>query len=245
MKALNRRINSLLATAGYKIEHLPSVAHDVAQGRYRWLQDRNIATVLDIGANAGQFAAMIRLIFPRAMIYAFEPLESCFRELRVNASSLAPMQCFHCALGREDAVMTMHRNDASPSSSILAMGKPHRDAFPSTQHSVEESITVRTLDGVVPEIKLRPGVLAKIDVQGYELHVLAGAERTLPLIDTLVIETSFLELYEGQPLFHDIYAFLHDRQFSYGGTFGSITDPRTGGVLQEDSLFFNRRTTAG
>ena len=102
---------------------------------------------------------------------------------------------------------------------------------------------IRPLDDVAPELSLKSRVLLKADVQGYELNVLAGAEKTLSLIDILILETSFVELYEKQPLFHDVYDYLHQRQFTYAGSFDQILNPSNGAVLQADSIFFNAKTT--
>jgi FkbM family methyltransferase len=232
-------INDLVGLTGYQIVRLPSIARNVALGKYRWLQERNIKTVLDIGANTGQFARMIRQILPHAMIYSFEPLASCFQELTVNASSLMPIQCFPFALGKESAILKMQRNDFTPSSSILSITKRTQDAFPHTARVVDEQITVCTLDELASDLSLVPGVLLKADVQGYELKVLLGAESTLPQIDILIIETSFAELYRNQPLFHDVYQFLHDRQFTYVGSIDQLPDPTNGMILQSDSIFVN------
>jgi len=231
--------------AGYQITRSPSLAHDIASGKYRWLQEMKIATVLDIGANQGQFAEMIRQVLPHAMIYSFEPLESCFKELTAKARSLMPIQCFSFALGEKETQMMIHHNDFSASSSLLPMGRRHREAFPFTQHAVEERVTVRSLDCVVPELELKPKILVKLDVQGYELNVLAGAEKTLPLIDVLIVETSFVELYEGQPLFKDVHNFLTERGFAHFGNLDQISDPSNGFVLQADSIFVNTKTEEG
>ena len=233
-----------MGVAGYRITRSPSLAHDIASGKYRWLQEMNIATVLDIGANQGQFAEMIRQVLPHAMIYSFEPLESCFKELTAKARSLMPIQCFPFALGKAKEKMTMRHNSFSPASSLLPMGERVQEIYPLTKGFTEELVEVRALDEVVSLLEMNPRILMKADVQGYELNVLAGAEKTLPLIDVLILETSFAVLYDQQPLFDDIYSFLFDRQFNYAGSFGQIHDPSTGATLQEDSIFLNTRTQA-
>ena len=239
--SIKRRINDLAARAGYQIERLPSVSRDLALGRYRWLEQRGINTILDVGANKGQFARKIRQILPGAAIYSFEPLASCFEELSAAAKSLAPMQCFPFALGKDHASVTMQKNAYTPSSSILPITKRTMDAFPHTRRVTDERVDVRTLDEVAAALTLKPKVLLKIDVQGYELNVLAGAERTLAAVDTILIEASFVELYETQPLFHDVYQFLHERRFTYSGNFDQLSDPATGAVLQADAIFLNAR----
>jgi FkbM family methyltransferase len=233
-------INSIVGVTGYRIVHRPSVAHDLRLGRYGWLQKRGITTVLDIGANTGQFASMIRQVLPGAMIYSFEPIETSFRQLKTAAISLGPIECFPYALGESDAVLEMHKNDFSASSSILEMHSTHAEAFPFTAHSVIERVQVRSLDSMAPSLNLQGNVLAKIDVQGYEMNVLRGAEKTLGFLDALIVETSFETLYEKQPLFDDVYGFLCGRGFVYAGNLEQVVDPRSGAILQADGIFLRR-----
>jgi FkbM family methyltransferase len=230
-------INGVLGVTGYEIRHTPSVANEMARGKYRWLQERRIATVFDVGANVGQFAEMMRAVFPRATIHAFEPLASCHNILTRKMSSLQPMHIYPVALGRVDGVSTMYHNDFSASSSLLPMTGRHREAFPHTGHTIEEQVTVRPLDAVMSGVAYESPVLMKVDVQGFELDVLAGASTTLQRVDVLIVETSMVELYEKQPLFHEVYDFLRARGFVFAGSFDQIVDPSSGAVLQADAIF--------
>ena len=155
------------------------------------------------------------------------------------------MKCFCVALGDKEEMATMNRNEFSPSSSLLKMGDKHREAFPYTERVTNERIKVRKLDRMASELTLKPPVLAKLDVQGFELKVLKGGKRTLSSIDILIVETSFVELYENQPLFDDIYQYLQKNHFRYVGSFGQIPNPVDGAILQSDSIFVNLRIRRG
>ena len=87
------------------------------------------------------------------------------------------------------------------------------------------------------EVVLEAAVLIKIDVQGYELFVLHGGPETVKRARALIVETSFTKLYEGQPLFDDIYKTLKKSEFDYGGNWDQLTDPRDGRILQTDAIF--------
>ena len=87
----------------------------------------------------------------------------------------------------------------------------------------------------------RGRTLLKIDTQGYELEVLKGAARTLDRIDYILVETSFVPLYEGQANFRDVYAFLTGHGFEYAGSFEQMMSPLDGTVLQADGLFVRSR----
>jgi FkbM family methyltransferase len=230
-------VNNVLRVTGFQLSRGPSLSRDIAEGRYGWLQDMKIATILDVGANVGQFAGKIREIIPDAMMYSFEPLEECFRRLTALSPSLSPVRCFQYALGESDGVVTMHKNDFSASSSIFPLSQEHREAYPFSRKTNDIQVTVRSLDSLAEEIALAPPLLLKADIQGYELNMLKGAERTLPLVHAVILETSFVELYEGQPLFHDIYQYLHDRGFIFAGSMEQVAHPANGIPLQADAVF--------
>lgn len=52
--------------------------------RLRWLKEMDIKSVLDIGANEGQFASLIRILLPDATINSFEPIPQCYEKLKKN-----------------------------------------------------------------------------------------------------------------------------------------------------------------
>lgn len=203
-----------------------------------WAQQLGIRTILDIGASVGNFAFTVRPLFPQAIIYSFEPLPDSFAELRKNLGNTPDCQTFNFALGDTDADLVIHESQHAPSSSFLPMGVLHKQAIPSTAPVVDEvPAKVLRLDGIRDRLNLSLPLLTKIDVQGYELHVLRGGEQTLRQAKALIIETSFQPLYEGGPLFADVFNVVTDWGFTYMGAVDSLENPVSGALLQEDSLF--------
>jgi hypothetical protein len=69
-------------------------------------------------------------------------------------------------------------------------------------------------DSFFTHIGRRPSnVLMKVDVQGYELEVLAGAPKLLDNVGALVLELSLIPYNEGAPLAHDVIRWLEERGF--------------------------------
>ena len=56
----------------------------------------------------------------------------------------------------------------------------------------------------------------------------------------IIIEISFLELYEGQPLFDKVFEILNRKGFAYMGNLYQLIDPSNGVPLQADALFVRR-----
>jgi FkbM family methyltransferase len=204
-----------------------------------WLKDAGIKTVLDIGANTGQFAAEIRETLPEAFIYSFEPLKDCYETLADAMKNDMKFKAFNIALGDSNEEVEMNRSSYSASSSILKMAQVHKDLYPHTKGESKEKISVRKLDDM-KEIRgatLDKEILVKIDTQGFEDKVIRGGTAFLKDVKYMIVETGFIAFYEDQPLFADIYKLLTSQGFIYKGGIDQRYDHRNGGILREDSLF--------
>lgn len=205
-----------------------------------WFRDLNIATVIDIGAYIGRFAATMHAMFPNARIYAFEPLADCFAKLRERSRWIPRLTPLNVALGDRAGVTSFERNDFAPSSSVRRTSELQRTAFRITRRSRTVMVRMERLDDVVGGLVIEGPLLVKLDVQGYEDAVLRGGEQTIRPARVIIVETSFETLYEGQPLFDEIYRILLSWGFAYGGSIHQLSSEETGQALQEDSLFVKR-----
>ena len=210
---------------------------------FEWLRDWNIRTVLDVGGNIGQFAAQIHRVLPETRVYSFEPLRDCCDQLRNVMTGVPEFQAFDFALGDTTGQTQIHRSTAPESSSLLPMGQLHRKAFPHTAQTRVETIEIRRLDDVAADLQIEDNLLIKVDVQGAEDKVISGGQQTFARASVLIMETTFVPLYEGQVLFDIIYERLRQMGFTYMGTEHIIRNPQNGRVLQCDSLFI--RDTKG
>jgi FkbM family methyltransferase len=207
---------------------------------YAWLRERQIRTVLDVGANVGQFAAQIHRVLPDAMIYSFEPLADCYSQLCKNMGGVPTFRAFNLALGNKSGTEEIYRNDYPPSSSLLPADDLLVQSFPFATHATPQEIQIRRLDDLAGELSLVEPILIKIDVQGMEDKVILGGENVFGKASLLIVETSFVALYKGQALFDGVYDLLRERGFVYMGTEHIIRNPKDGQALQCDSLFVRR-----
>jgi FkbM family methyltransferase len=179
---------------------VPGVEHGKAFGSHCF------ASVLDVGANKGQFAAFARHRWPQAELKCFEPLQGPRERL---ASVLGGYGEIHpLALGNYEGEATMHLASREDSSSLLPLGEAQKALFSMDEERVI-SVPVRRLDNVITRGQLARPALLKIDVQGLEFETLEGATGLLDEIDAIYVECSYIELYSGQKLAPDVVDLLH------------------------------------
>jgi FkbM family methyltransferase len=243
-------LKKVAASFGISVSRIPSKAaleeskraqaeaHRKAEEHHlKWLLDLNIRTVLDIGANVGQFAGDVSRLMPQARLYSFEPLPDCYQELVRSGAGRAHFTAFNVALGEAPGEVVMHRNEYSPSSSILPMADLHKNNFTFAVDSKPETIRVARLDDFASELELEQPLLIKVDVQGFEDKVIRGGRAVFGMASVVICELSMQNLYEGQPLFHDVYQLLTGMNFQYRGNLDQMHSPLDGRVLQADGIF--------
>ena len=97
-------------------------------------------------------------------------------------------------------------------------------------------VEVETLDNISESLSLVSPVLLKLDVQGFEKEVLRGGEGLLKQIDFLLFETSFIQMYENEPLFEEMHEFVSHLGFKILAPIGLLRskDQR---IVQMDMLY--------
>jgi FkbM family methyltransferase len=207
---------------------------------YKWLKDQGIKSIIDIGANEGQFSEKIRLLFPHATIYAFEPLPDVCKKLVQNFKNDNHFSAFNVGIGETKATLTINCNESTASSSFLSMTDLHKENFTHAVKAKAMEVPIETLDNILNDKIINRPLLIKMDVQGFEDKVIAGGKNILSLADIIITELSFEKLYKEQPLFDDIYKALSDLGFNYCGSIDQLRSPESNKILQADGVFMKK-----
>lgn len=204
------------------------------------LRDLRFGTVIDVGANRGQFARLASEFFPNAKFYCFEPLGEPFRELTAWAKTQnGRVHCFQLALGEQEGQVDMHMHEQHlSSSSILAATDNCHQLYPKTRTERRISVKVSTLDRVLEDVldKLPREIFLKLDVQGFEDRVLRGGAKLFPNCRAILLEISLDTLYEGQADFLHITQLMYQNGFRYAGNLNQVYGDN-GHVAYLDALF--------
>jgi FkbM family methyltransferase len=168
---------------------------------------RNLRTIVDVGANVGQWSTMLLdLITPEKLII-IEPQPKACAELQRLFGGRGFVELHNVAVGDQNGTTTLRVTRDTTGASVLPPRDEMRDLIGSNwtvEHEIE--VPVRTLDSL---LESRPEIsLLKIDVQGFEKQVLAGAAACLKRTNFLLIELNYMPQYVGGSWFGELHEWL-------------------------------------
>lgn len=203
----------------------------------RNLSDLNIISVIDVGANVGQFGLDVRRHGFDGLIVSYEPVQKSFGFLSQTIKQHQPWKAFQLGLGEVESerLINISGNDGL-SSSLLKMGSMHLENFPDSATVSQQTISISTIDKQLEILGIRPQeLLLKLDVQGFEAEVLKGASKSLSKIPLCYLEVSITPLYEGESTFLPILMELSNYGHEVIDVFRGIKTKK-GQLLQLDIL---------
>lgn len=241
---MKKIINNLTSIFGYKLKKIKWL-YEKDQNFTKTINEKKINSIIDVGANEGQFAEQVFKNNYRGSIISFEPLREEHSVLLSKKKRMVNLNwevANRCALGASEKKIFINISGMRQSSSILEITKMHTDLYPKSSNIGVEEIKMLTLDNFYEKIvKLKKKILLKIDTQGYELEILKGAKKTISLIDGLLIEISLVELYKNQPLFEEMLSYVKNLGFSIWSIDRAIGNNKTGQTYQLDIVFFRNQ----
>ena len=169
----------------------------------------NIKTLIDVGSNKGQFSLIAKKYYPNIVIHSFEPqIDQLHKQKKILGSN--NINYYNVALGNTNKESNIYITARKDSSSLL---KPSNNYHKKYSVIDTKKIKLQKLDDLnfMKNIK-RPSVL-KLDVQGFELETLRGGQQMLSNIDYIIVEVSFVKVYENQVNANDLIAFLNSNFF--------------------------------
>lgn len=229
----------LFQIAGYDFLQYNS-KNFVSLRRAKIFDFQGIDLLLDIGANEGTYPPTLRKMGYRGRIISFEPLPQSFHALQQRAAGDPLWTCVNMAIGDCDGTIEINVSRHKTSSSILPMTKAHIQAEPASDIVGKEKVEVARLDSLLSKFNGSNSLYLKIDVQGYEIHVLQGAAETLKRTNVIEVELSLIPLYQGGLLMDEMLDCLAQMGFRLVSLEPVFFDPKTGYMLQADGIFIKQ-----
>lgn len=190
---MRQTIKNAFRVLGYNItrwDRFPFMPH---------IRSLGIDLILDVGANTGQYARLVRASGYAGRIVSFEPVQSAYAELEKSAAYDTLWTCYCLALGSTSGKAMINIGQGSNMSSFRVIHSEHAKRHDFARVIGTQSVTVQPLDEVF-EAHARGAchILLKMDVQGYEDEVLKGASASMSKIDAIQTEMSIVPTYSNQ-----------------------------------------------
>lgn len=237
LKQLPKRfLEKLLDRRGYvlKEKSAPPRGFDEFLALYRRSAETP-KTIIDIGVGRG--TPWLYDAFPEAELILIEALE-VFRPQIDQLLQKRRGVCHYCALSESDGEITIHIPVNQPTgASILPRSaawaeRKARQGDPGTQVA---TVPVRRLDALLGDVKGPYAV--KIDVEGAELKVISGGERTIRGADLVIVEASVATRHQGESDLIDIAQTLKGLGFRLFDIVEMSTLGPEGGLAYVDAAF--------
>ena len=209
--------------------------------------------ILDVGAHYGESVTYLKMLFPEALIYSFEPDPDSFNVL--SASNIEGVSYFNLALSDSDGTASFYKNKISHTNSFFKVNLNSRDsigiasaaATNDTQYfggfNKEINTFTMRLDSFTAQHSIDQIDLLKIDVQGAECRVLTGGREALQNTKVVVVEIIFFDYYEHQTAFMDIEKILSPLGFQLFSISEISNNPMNGRTDWAEVVYLNKNKT--
>lgn len=211
----------MLNRFGFDVIRLVNKNSDLSAHLRIVLSQLKIDCVVDVGANTGQYGEFLRQLGYTGSIVSFEPVKEVFRKLQANSSNDPKWTCYNLALGDTSERKVMNVYQASVFSSFLRANEYSQQRWSLDQGNAED-VSVARLDDLFEELVAKTGgtsFFLKMDTQGYDRKVFAGALGSLERIRGLQSELSLLPVYDGMPRGYDVLEDFHARNYFVSGMY--------------------------
>ena len=233
-------LRKLLHTVGYVLYRYPDACERLMPHLKMLLPRYRIDTVIDVGANVGQFASAVRGLSPNVYIHSVEPNPDVYKTLEAQAASDKRWLTYECALGRSRGKVILNVTAASDFSSCLSVNEFGTKRFnEGVEITGAVEVDLKTLDemvdGIPPEVA-GTRLLLKLDTQGFDMEVLLGAVEALKNVQVIITEASLQPIYAGAKLFPEVLEFMATNGFTLSGFF-PVSRSENLAIIESDCVF--------
>jgi FkbM family methyltransferase len=233
-------IRKIIRPLGVDLVRYPYRLSSTNEDYNRLLANNNIDLIFDVGANIGQYASETLKYGYSGKIISFEPMSKEHAILLEKSKDHPQWKvASQMAIGNEDGFIEINISENSESSSILDLKDYTLANSPTTKFVGKEKVRISKVDSIYDQYaEGAKNVFLKIDVQGYEEHVLKGASDALKKIRGLHLEFSLIPLYKEEKTMLDILKIVYDYGFEPNYFIPHTTIDSAGRLMQIDGIFF-------
>lgn len=239
----------LLNQTGYeikKVNNVPPVDFDPNTrpvGSFKELlqnvKTRGLAcqAVLDVGAHRANWSRIAKEVYPDASFYLIEPQIELKEDLEQFCREVEKSAYFLAGAGAKQDTLTLTIWEDLGGSSFLP--KPDSNL---KEIGKQREIQIIAIDDLLDTGKIEYPEIIKLDIQGFELEALKGAEKTFGFTEVYILEVSLFSFNDvpGMPIFADVVNFMLERDYVVYDFPGFLKRPLDGALGQCDVCFVKK-----
>ncbi len=200
--------------------------------------------VLDVGANIGQYAEMLRYVGYRGRIISFEPGQAAFARLQEAAAQDDLWQVYNLALGDSPGTAVLNVSNSSVFSSLHQTSDFGKEKYGgSMDAATTEEVKIERLDSFLnehlPDFEHKK-VFLKMDTQGHDRAVFEGAGDYAGAFCGIQSEIAVTPIYEDIPDYMESLAMYRSYGYEVTGLYTVNRHRATGHVIEFDCVMAPR-----
>jgi FkbM family methyltransferase len=234
-----KRVQQMLRSLGLNVTRLPGNRFDAMRDVLERLAREGFrpTLIVDVGSNLGQWASTASNVYPDVPLHMIEPQTICRPALDAFAARRGRAHVHGVVVSRPEVTHVL-MVDAQ-------LGSTGAHVIPNTAGRTDGvRFDTSTLDRLIgPSIGDGDRILLKVDVEGHELDVLAGASHVLRRVEVIVSEVEFFDVAdEGHTTFLAYATALHALGFELYDFAGLASRRRDGRLRMGDAIFVREGT---
>lgn len=187
--------------------------------------------IIDVGAFEGEWTKEVQEIFKDASFLMVEAQSTKEEKLKLLKSTKVDYKI--SLLGPKSGQKAKFYINETVSSALPESAKADQDFV---------EIQMYTLDEILVEKSFTHADFLKLDVQGFELEVLKGANNILSNVEVVLMEVSLIEINKGAPLIKDVINFMDEHAFVCYDICSMIRRPLDQALWQTDLIFVKKNS---
>ncbi|WP_299941205.1 FkbM family methyltransferase [uncultured Microbulbifer sp.] len=200
--------------------------------------DFKIDTVLDVGANRGQYGKLLRSIGFKGQIHSFEPVRMYYKELIETSKGDKNWFSYNYALGRESGELRINIDN------VFSSFYEYSDYYLKERGKVgnSEIVKISTLDNFIKESfsgPVQPKIHLKLDTQGFDVEAFAGGQRNIKNISTFQSEMALKKIYKNMPDITESLNIYRKCGFEVSGLFPVSKEKSGHAIIEVDCVMIN------
>jgi len=187
-------------------------------------------SILDIGANIGQFHSLCKLYFPNSDVFSIEASDECEPHLKQITD-----QYYIGLLAKDKIEYDFYSLKSNPTNTGNSIYKELTHHYSEDQLNIIKKQGIKLDDLFTPESRFD---LIKIDTQGSELDIIVGGKNLCSKAKGILLEVSLTQYNENSPLYNEVIEFMDNFGFKVGEILDEVNDYI---VHQQDILFLKKQ----